>query len=129
MLIVTLLWTGIFFPLILPVGFALLFVKRIIYFDLCWMFVGMTSAALILGLLLLRTFTSDWQFLHVGRFLAVPTFVSTCAFVVLFLPDVRRAFRLAHQHGKCLKCEYDLRGISGRCPECGEPIPRRTVRF
>jgi len=40
------------------------------------------------------------------------------------LRDLRARLRAAR--GRCTKCGYDLTGnVSGRCPECGEPIPRR----
>jgi hypothetical protein len=46
------------------------------------------------------------------------------------LPPVVAAVRSSHrrirrtaraQRGQCLRCGYDLRGVTGRCPECGEP--------
>lgn len=34
----------------------------------------------------------------------------------------RTAARIEFQHGRCRKCNYDLRGMRhGRCPECGTP--------
>ena len=42
---------------------------------------------------------------------------------VLFWRDRRRRI----PPGYCQKCEYDLRSnVSGKCPECGEPIPSET---
>ena len=39
----------------------------------------------------------------------------------------RRRFRSRQDEGRCVACGYNLRGnISGRCPECGRPIDRRT---
>ena len=33
----------------------------------------------------------------------------------------RRIVRWRAAHGLCLRCGYDLRASSGRCPECGSP--------
>ncbi len=40
-----------------------------------------------------------------------------------------RRWALAHPAGCCVRCQYDLRGLSGRdkCPECGAPIDTVTV--
>ena len=38
----------------------------------------------------------------------------------------RERYEDRFRRGQCLSCGYDLRGASGRCPECGRPIdPRR----
>jgi len=41
------------------------------------------------------------------------------------LRSARRARRKRYmlRECRCLKCDYDLRGSSERCPECGTPIP------
>ena len=33
--------------------------------------------------------------------------------------------RRRRANSECLKCGYDVRNHSGRCPECGEPVPIR----
>lgn len=39
----------------------------------------------------------------------------------------RRAAQRARRTGCCRRCGYDLTGnISGRCSECGEPVPGST---
>lgn len=36
-----------------------------------------------------------------------------------------KGYRPNHNIGRCAQCDYDLRGnVSGRCPECGTPVPR-----
>jgi len=49
----------------------------------------------------------------------MPLVLSIVATVMLWRLDRRRA-----QIGHCAKCNYNLtKNVSGRCPECGEPIP------
>jgi hypothetical protein len=44
---------------------------------------------------------------------------------VLAVMPIARAMRRRRrrQLGLCPRCGYDLRGVTGRCPECGEPAP------
>jgi hypothetical protein len=49
--------------------------------------------------------------------------------VTCLLLGARHASRV--QHGLCIKCGYDLRGLNGasaRCPECGIPTPGAEQR-
>jgi hypothetical protein len=38
-------------------------------------------------------------------------------------------FRRRARAGMCGYCGYDLRSSSGRCPECGEPLPARSPQL
>ncbi|HZN64624.1 MAG TPA: hypothetical protein VFB66_04940, partial [Tepidisphaeraceae bacterium] len=38
-------------------------------------------------------------------------------------------FRRRARAGLCGYCGYDLRSSSGRCPECGEPLPARSPQL
>ena len=45
---------------------------------------------------------------------------------VIYIDRIDRRFRLRKHRadfGLCLECGYNLRGIAGRCPECGASIP------
>ncbi len=57
---------------------------------------------------------------------AFPLWIPTLTFALLpayaLLPYHRR--RKRKKLGLCLQCGYDLRGSSGRCPECGEAFDR-----
>ena len=48
--------------------------------------------------------------------------------LALVLPCFRvaRMFRRRRSAGQCSVCGYDLRASTGRCPECGTPIPSKA---
>lgn len=53
----------------------------------------------------------------------VPVMVGTASALLLFFWS-RAAWRTAR--GVCAACGYSLRGnVSGKCPECGTPVPSR----
>jgi hypothetical protein len=58
--------------------------------------------------------------------LATALLVSLAGNVIL----LERLFskRRRRANSECLKCGYDVRNHSGRCPECGEPVPAQPAR-
>lgn len=63
-----------------------------------------------------------------GVVIIVPAAYACVAFAVLPIAYAvrRRRLRLAARKGLCRTCAYDLTGnVSGVCPECGAPIPKR----
>ena len=59
--------------------------------------------------------------------------VAGAVFGVLYLSVQRqygpiRRFRTRVGEGRCLHCGYDLRGSTGRCPECGRAIDEAIYR-
>ena len=66
-----------------------------------------------------------WPTFHRGGYgfililpLWMPAIVCMSALLCVYLPLHRR--RKRKKLGLCLKCGYDLRGSTDRCPECGE---------
>jgi hypothetical protein len=69
-----------------------------------------------------------WRFIPHPRLLA---FAVVCALSLLFsavsIASVLRAVRkrMVARQGLCPLCDYDLTGnVTGRCPECGTPVPK-----
>jgi hypothetical protein len=52
-------------------------------------------------------------------------FVFALVLAPMLLTSVR-SFRRRHRKGHCVKCNYDLRASTDRCPECGQPIPPKN---
>lgn len=55
--------------------------------------------------------------------LPLPLLVLAFALLPLRWAILRRRERRGNATAVCVRCGYDLRGCSGRCSECGEPIP------
>lgn len=50
-------------------------------------------------------------------------FVFGVMLVVAVFVSLNGRLSRPHPQGRCRKCGYDLRASTGRCPECGTPIP------
>jgi len=64
------------------------------------------------------------------RLIVVPYWLPAALFAIppaVWLIALRRRWRRRYRlaHGLCLTCGYNLTGnVTGRCPECGAPVPR-----
>ena len=68
---------------------------------------------------------THWRFVYIsGRVLVLPLGLPTVLFGILpTIALVRlRHHRRRRKLGLCMKCGYDLRGSTNRCPECNTPI-------
>lgn len=76
--------------------------------------------------------SSDWYFMRpmIGGFLGTSVvlmvFVGPVIGVLVAALLIRKIDRdQAYPPGTCRSCGYDLTGnVSGRCPECGQEIPK-----
>lgn len=84
---------------------------------LIFVFVTMISA-FILG----RMFGETGTIYDVFPAVVAPLIIGSLAGVHSFLAtaSLRDRSRAAAVLGKCIHCEYDLRGSKDRCPECGQ---------
>ena len=57
-------------------------------------------------------------------FMAFLALVWSIAMVRVYRRDGRR-----QREGLCLRCGYDLRHATERCPECGEPVHTQSKKF
>ncbi len=55
---------------------------------------------------------------------AIPFWIPASLFSIVLLPPVVQSYRRRKRRklGLCVKCGYDLRGSSARCPECGREM-------
>jgi hypothetical protein len=74
-------------------------------------------------------FTTHWRFVYMsGRVVVIPLWMPTVLFGVLPTAALVRVTRNRRRRklGQCLKCGYDLRGSSERCPECGTSFEEKV---
>ncbi len=62
---------------------------------------------------------------------AAPCWLLLALTIAVGMPGLRQLRNAARARGRwvrglCLRCGYDLRASSGRCPECGTPTSRRA---
>lgn len=69
-----------------------------------------------------------WPYLHTDPQGAFPFIHNTWVGIPVWMPLILAATvslwpRRRHRGSRCAHCSYDLTGnVSGRCPECGEPL-------
>lgn len=73
-------------------------------------------------------FQVDWNDVCVEAFAAYWLPWGLCLPLPLYWLARRRGWIGRRADGLCPSCGYDLRASSTRCPECGAPIPPRTLR-
>jgi len=65
-------------------------------------------------------------------FAGVPLWMATIALALIILTMIwsaisqwraRELERSRARRGVCIRCAYDLRGVTDRCPECGIRVP------
>lgn len=82
--------------------------------------------AIVLGVTLFRLFDGG-----LSEWLAFSGGVTPLHAAIVFVMRRRAIAVIAADRLKlqlfCAECNYDIRGISGRCPECGTSIPQRST--
>ena|SRR5687767_13353588 len=73
---------------------------------------------------------APWLFTRPYRAYAIPYWAPLALTTPPALLAVARLLRrfVRGRRGLCAGCGYDLRATAERCPECGEPVPRRLRR-
>lgn len=82
--------------------------------------------------LVLVTVAAPFLVFGLGR----PGMWASAGLVVLFLATQaastlvgRHRSRRAFERGRCVRCDYDTRANSGRCPECGDELISHAAEY